>query len=153
MPACLVRIAAPAVGLAVAPELVLGALAIATFIAILPDEGYVTPPTIAAQADATRVLVRDGDPVGETGGDRAGKPFTPKVREMLRGPEGGPCRYCGRSTTRQPGPRQSQGEHVVPKAQGGSGGPGNGVRACQTCNGQKGNRTPEQWEPRWYDPK
>ena len=99
------------------------------------------------------VFSRDSDPVGSSGGERAGKPFTPGGKEEVRGSEGSPCAYCGATTTRKPGPTQSQGEHIIPRADGGNGSPDNGVNACRTCNLDKGRRTPTQWEPRWYDPK
>jgi RHS repeat-associated protein len=97
-------------------------------------------------------LFNDGDPAGAGGGERAGKGFTPGDKEKIRGPEGTPCAYCGRSTTRQPGRTQSQGEHVIPRADGGNGSPDNGVNACRTCNLDKGKRSPSEWKPRWYDP-
>jgi RHS repeat-associated protein len=102
---------------------------------------------------AIDVLYRDGDPEGASDGERAGKGFTPGGKDEVRGPEGSPCTYCKGPTTRKPGPTQSQGEHVIPRADGGNGSPDNGVNACRTCNLDKGRRSPSQWEPRWYDPK
>ncbi|HET9636780.1 MAG TPA: RHS repeat-associated core domain-containing protein [Gemmatimonadaceae bacterium] len=102
---------------------------------------------------ALDVLFREGDPEGASGGERAGKPFTPAGKEEVRGPEGTPCAYCKRPTTRKPGPTQSQGEHVIPQADLGNGSTDNGVNACRTCNLDKRRRSPKQWEPRWYDPK
>ncbi|MCY7412783.1 MAG: HNH endonuclease [Salinibacterium sp.] len=99
------------------------------------------------------VLQRDGDPEGESGGDRAGKDFKPKDKKEIRGPEGRSCTYCGRTTTREPGKTQSQADHIEPKAKGGSGTKKNGTNACAQCNNEKSGRPPSQWEPRWYDPR
>lgn len=41
-------------------------------------------------------------------------------------------------------------EHVHPLSRGGSDGPENIVLACQDCNLNKGNKTPEEWINRWY---
>jgi RHS repeat-associated protein len=101
---------------------------------------------------AITLLNNDGDPVGASGGERAGKGFTPGEKEKIRGPEGTPCTYCGGPTTRQPGATQSHGEHVIPRADGGNGSRDNGVNACRTCNLDKGKRSPSEWKPRWYDP-
>ena len=46
------------------------------------------------------------------------------------------CVYCGSTTDVL--------DHVIPKARGGGEGK-NLVPACNHCNSQKGNRTPEEW--------
>jgi hypothetical protein len=48
-------------------------------------------------------------------------------------------------TTEEPGPDQYNGDHIIPRAQGGNASPDNTGTTCRTCNLQKGNRTPEQY--------
>ncbi|MGH7626934.1 MAG: HNH endonuclease signature motif containing protein, partial [Gemmatimonadaceae bacterium] len=76
--------------------------------------------------------------------------FLKSVRERTRGPEGNPCRYCGRPTSRASGPEQSHADHVDPMSRGGHGTEDNAVNACAKCNWEKGARPPEEWTPRWY---
>jgi hypothetical protein len=82
-------------------------------------------------------------PPGSMGGPGAGRAFPRSLNEQQ--PEGVPCAYCGQPTTKAPGPDQLQGEHVVPRSQGGNNAPENYLPSCRTCNLQKGPRTPEEW--------
>jgi len=50
------------------------------------------------------------------------------------------CQYCGQEKNINELTR----DHVLPKAQGGRSNWENVVAACQTCNADKGNRTPQQ---------
>jgi hypothetical protein len=97
---------------------------------------------------------REGDPQGSAGGPGAGRPFSEGTRDAVRDASGNTCAYCSQETTRDPEPTPSRShvDHVTPKAQGGNNTPENAVNTCQTCNLNKGNRTPQQWEPRWFDP-
>jgi 5-methylcytosine-specific restriction endonuclease McrA len=58
-------------------------------------------------------------------------------RELILA-EGHPWAYCG-----DPKPRSI--DHVMPVARGGDHRRKNLVPACMRCNGQKNNRTPEEW--------
>ena len=80
-------------------------------------------------------------PQGSKGGPNAGQPFS---RSSPRNP-GDPCTYCGKPTTKEPGPRHYNKDHVIPRSQGGNNSPENETPACRTCNLQKGPRTPAQW--------
>jgi HNH endonuclease len=82
-------------------------------------------------------------PAGSAGGPSAGRAFPRSL--IKRQPENVPCTYCGRPTTREPGPDKFNGDHVIPKSQGGNGEPTNLTPACQTCNLKKGPRTPAEW--------
>lgn len=67
----------------------------------------------------------------------------PKVRfsranVLMR--DGNRCQYCGEELA----PSQLTFDHVVPRSQGGRTSWTNIVTACRTCNGAKGNRTPDQ---------
>lgn len=42
-------------------------------------------------------------------------------------------------------------DHVIPLAQNGPDTLDNKVIACRQCNGEKADRTPGQWKPRWYE--
>jgi len=63
------------------------------------------------------------------------------------------CGYCGRHVSEFKGKERLTKDHVVPRDLGGKSTWENLVTACSTCNGRKGNRTPEQagmrllWEP------
>lgn len=52
---------------------------------------------------------------------------------------GGPCTYCD-----APDPRTV--DHIVPTSRGGKDHPGNLTIACGSCNGEKGSRTPVEWQ-------
>ena len=82
-------------------------------------------------------------PQGSAGGPGAGKAFPRRLNEEQ--PDNVPCIYCRTPTTKEPGPDKYNGEHVIPKIQGGNNGSGNHAPACQTCNLQKRGRTPAQW--------
>jgi RHS repeat-associated protein len=82
-------------------------------------------------------------PPGSAGGPDAGAPFPRSFNNQQ--PENVPCAYCGRPTTREPGPDQLNGDHVIPKSQGGNGSYDNYVPSCRTCNLDKGGSSPSQW--------
>lgn len=50
------------------------------------------------------------------------------------------CQYCGEKRLA----RELTFDHVIPRSQGGPTSWTNIVTACRPCNGEKGNRTPEQ---------
>jgi HNH endonuclease len=82
-------------------------------------------------------------PPGSAGGSGAGKPFPRSfTREQ---PDKVPCTYCGQPTTTEPGPEQLNGDHVIPRVQGGNNSLKNFRPACRTCNLKKRGRTPEEW--------
>lgn len=60
------------------------------------------------------------------------------------------CAYCGRRFQKDSKEFSIVVDHVVPLARGGDTVVGNLVAACWLCNHSKGERTPEQWQPRWY---
>jgi hypothetical protein len=82
-------------------------------------------------------------PPGSAGGPGAGKLFPRSPTDQH--PEGVPCTYCGRPTTKQPGPDKLHRDHIIPRIQGGNNTPENNAPACRTCNLEKGPRTPEEW--------
>jgi hypothetical protein len=82
-------------------------------------------------------------PPGSAGGPGAGKAFPRSLNDQQ--PENVPCTYCGRPTTREQGPDKYNGEHIIPRSQGGNNDPTNHTPACQTCNLKKGPRTPAEW--------
>jgi RHS repeat-associated protein len=141
-----------------------GACAVATEGACLAASGYIVAFGATAGAAAGGILgygydlLRndDADPVGTSGGARAGRPFTPTGKRQVEAdntaPDGSiPCAYCAQPTTSGQGSNTSREiDHVIPKAQQGNGDPSNGAPACRTCNRQKGNQTPRQWQDRWY---
>ena len=82
-------------------------------------------------------------PAGSSGGPGAGQAFPRSFNNQQ--PDSVPCTYCGDPTTRTPGPDQLNGDHVIPRSQGGNNSPENYVPSCRTCNLQKGPQTPEEW--------
>jgi len=84
-------------------------------------------------------------PKGAAGGPGAGKVFPRSLRDKL--PDDVPCTYCGKPTTREPGPDQLQGDHIIPRGQGGNNTEENFAPSCRTCNGPAGkwDRTPLEW--------
>jgi RHS repeat-associated protein len=80
---------------------------------------------------------------GSAGGPGAGKAFPRSFNDQQ--PEGVPCAYCGQPTTKDPGPDQLNGDHIVPRSQDGNNTPENYAPSCRTCNLNKGSQTPGQW--------
>jgi len=54
----------------------------------------------------------------------------------------GKCHYCGQATP----PKELTMDHVVPIARSGKTTKGNVVPCCKTCNNQKKNLLPMEWE-------
>lgn len=65
-----------------------------------------------------------------------------KIREYLLYRYNYICQYCSGISK----DKRLETEHVTPKAQGGSNSITNLTLSCHTCNRDKGNRTPVQWE-------
>ncbi len=65
-----------------------------------------------------------------------------KIREYLLYRYNHTCQYCSGISK----DKRLETEHVTPKAQGGSDSITNLTLSCHTCNRDKGNRTPAQWE-------
>lgn len=78
---------------------------------------------------ASRKVRRPGE------GYERGLPFK---KRLIRA-EGDPCFYCG-------SPDPATVDHVMPTSRGGGHSRKNLVPACSPCNGQKRNRTPEEWK-------
>jgi HNH endonuclease len=59
------------------------------------------------------------------------------------------CSYCGETGTAEQGPdgHTWQFDHVIPRARGGTNDPQNIVKACRTCNIQKGASLENCWKP------
>jgi hypothetical protein len=82
-------------------------------------------------------------PPGSSGGPGAGAAFPRSYNNQQS--DTVPCTYCGQPTTRTPGPDQLNGDHVIPRSQGGNSSPENYLPSCRSCNLEKGPRTPEEW--------
>lgn len=63
------------------------------------------------------------------------------------------CAYCGHRFRKDSREFWIVIDHVMPLARGGDTVEGNLAAACWRCNHDKGERTPEQWQPRWYNKK
>jgi len=84
-------------------------------------------------------------PPGSANGPGAGKAFPRNLGKPGPGEDTPDCLYCGKPTTREPGPDQYNRDHIVPKRGGGNNTPDNLAPSCRTCNLQKGPRTPLEW--------
>jgi hypothetical protein len=82
---------------------------------------------------------------GARGGPGSGKKFPETVKESAEQQAGGRCVFCGRQTTREPGPAQRNTDHAVPKSRGGNNTLDNAQNTCRTCNLDKGSKTTEEF--------
>jgi hypothetical protein len=105
----------------------------------LPPIFFARPPVLIPR----QLAPLEELPPGSVGGPGAGKPFPRSPTDQQS--EGVPCTYCGRPTTKEPGPDKLHRDHIVPRIQGGNNTPENVAPACRTCNLEKGPRTPQQW--------
>jgi hypothetical protein len=106
---------------------------------LLPPVLFARPPLIYPRP----LTPLEDLPQGSAGGPGAGRPFPQRFNEQQ--PDNVPCTYCGRPTTTEQRPDKLNGEHVIPRSQGGNNNPTNYTPACRTCNLKKGGRTPAQW--------
>jgi len=83
-----------------------------------------------------------GPKPGEVGGPGSGKDFSPGTKAAART---GRCVFCGAETTQEPGPRQSNIDHAVPKSKGGNNTLNNAQETCRTCNLKKGTKTTDEF--------
>jgi RHS repeat-associated protein len=104
-----------------------------------PPVLFVRPPVLVPRP----LTPLEDLPPGSSGGPGAGAAFPRSFNNEQ--PEAVPCAYCGQPTTRTPGPDRLNGDHVVPRSQGGNNSPENYLPSCQSCNLEKGPRTPEEW--------
>jgi hypothetical protein len=109
------------------------------FLEVPPVEIFARPP----------ITPLDKLPEGSAGGPNAGARFPRSLNDQNR-QQNPNCYLCGRPTTREPGPDQYNGDHIIPRTQGGNNDPDNLGTTCRTCNLQKGNNTPQQYVPRFY---
>jgi RHS repeat-associated protein len=82
---------------------------------------------------------------GSSGGPGAGKDFTQKVKDEARAESDNTCVFCGKATTREPGPDQSNIDHAVPKSRGGNRTPENAQNTCRDCNLDKSTKTTQEY--------
>jgi hypothetical protein len=83
---------------------------------------------------------------GSQGGPGAGKPFSEATRDAARAESGNKCVFCGVTTTRRRGPRQSQTDHAIPKSRGGNNTVKNAQNTCRTCNLDKRATTTREYQ-------
>jgi RHS repeat-associated protein len=82
---------------------------------------------------------------GSADPDKAGKPFDKPTKDAAREESGDKCVFCGKDTTRTPGPDQSNIDHSVPRSRGGDNTIDNAQNTCRTCNLDKGTKTTEEY--------
>ncbi len=86
-----------------------------------------------------------GPKSGSSGGPGSGKRFSQPVKEAAEESAGGKCVFCGKETTRSPGPKQRNTDHAVPKSRGGNNTLDNAQNTCRTCNQDKGTKTTDEY--------
>jgi RHS repeat-associated protein len=82
---------------------------------------------------------------GSSKPDGAGKPFNETTKNGARTESGDKCVFCGKNTTREPGPDQSNIDHADARSNGGDNSPENAQNTCRTCNQDKGTRSTEEY--------
>ena len=103
-------------------------------------------PCAAAATVTLSTQVRKAKPkTGSTGGQGAGKGFSEKVKEQARQESNNTCVFCGKKTTKEPGPNKSEIDHAVPKSRDGNNTSENAQNTCRTCNRKKGTKTTEEF--------
>ncbi len=78
---------------------------------------------------------------GSANAEKAGKPFSETTKDKARDESGNKCVFCGKETTRKPGPDQSNIDHSIPKSRGDDNTIDNAQNTCRTCNLDKGTQT------------
>lgn len=103
--------------------------------------------TVGAGVGGVYVLstAEGGPKVGSAGGPGAGKRFSGPVKDAEEKRAGGKCVFCGKETTRTPGPAQRNTDHATPKSRGGNNTPDNAQNTCRTCNLDKGAQTTDEY--------
>ena len=86
-----------------------------------------------------------GPKTGSEGGPGAGKRFPASAKSDAEMAADGKCVFCGRETTRAPGPRQRNTDHAIPRSRGGNNSPDNAQNTCRECNQRKGTKTTEEY--------
>jgi 5-methylcytosine-specific restriction endonuclease McrA len=77
--------------------------------------------------------------------DKAGKDFSKGTKDQARKESGNKCVLCGKDTTGEPGPDQSNIDHAIPKSRGGDNTIDNAQNTCRTCNLEKGTKTTQEY--------
>ncbi|MGC2745538.1 MAG: RHS repeat-associated core domain-containing protein [Candidatus Angelobacter sp.] len=111
------------------------------------NTGTNTPANTGQQAQPQAPQNQNAS-AGTSGGQRGGKPFTPKGKKEVKAANakknGGQttCEHCGRPTVPAqqsqagvtPPDNETHVDHIIPQSQGGDGSPSNGQVLCRTCN-------------------
>jgi 5-methylcytosine-specific restriction endonuclease McrA len=94
---------------------------------------------------------------GSAGGDRAGKPFTPRGKREIydrnaqRNGGENRCEKCDEKVVPaekskkgvRPTSNERQADHIIPRSKGGDGAPSNGQALCRNCNRDKSDKEPQ----------
>ncbi|HMA96097.1 MAG TPA: toxin TcdB middle/N-terminal domain-containing protein [Polyangiaceae bacterium] len=99
----------------------------------------------AAEAAEQAKAATAGPKVGSSGGPGAGKRFSKKTQDAAEKQADSKCVFCGRETTRKPGPTQRNTDHAQPKSRGGNNTVDNAQNTCRDCNLDKRARTTEEY--------
>ena len=98
-------------------------------------------PDPSGEIDAGQTFTAPDPGPGSADEENSGKPFSESTKNQARDRADGKCQYCGKQTSRNPGPDQSNIDHNVPKSRGGDNSLDNAVSSCRTCNLTKGAKT------------
>jgi 5-methylcytosine-specific restriction endonuclease McrA len=104
------------------------------------DWAALEPPTGSLCIRGARLRLRVPEVVSLTHYDRLPSTAVTFSRRNVAKRDHYTCQYCGA----QPGVESITVDHVLPRSQGGASNWTNCVAACENCNAQKADRTPEQ---------
>ena len=107
--------------------------------AVEPTPPGPRPPARGSERSATGVEA--GPKTGSSGGPGAGRRFSEATKDAAEMQAEGRCVFCGKETTRSPGPNQRNTDHAQPKSRGGNNSIDNAQNTCRACNLNKGART------------
>lgn len=127
---------------------------------VVPIEGQVVGTAMILTGLTWAAYLTIKDAIGSTGGSTAGRRATPAERKASRDRNRARnngelrCVHCGTELTEEPGhPNSAETDHLQPRnpRDGGPKGnnePDNLDQSCRTCNREKSNKRPEDYQPR-----
>jgi hypothetical protein len=92
------------------------------------------------QKNSTEIKTKPDPVEGSSGGPGTGKRPSEKTKDAIRERDNNQCVFCGITTSRSPGPNQSNIDHADPMSRGGDTTGKNLQNACRACNQQKTNK-------------
>lgn len=111
----------------------------------LDAAGFGTLPTKAELPNSNREGGTISPKTGSAGGPGSGKRIPDATKAAAQTETDGSCVFCGKKTTKEPGPSQTNIDHAIPKSRGGNNTIDNAQTTCRSCNLSKGTMTTEEY--------